>query len=381
MSKRKPHKYKVGEIVKGCKILEHTFSSYKGSSKVQKSYTVFNLEHQEQIEVMERILLTSKSSSVFPRKYKSRVNSLRIKRPDLLKFLVNKEDREKPIGTPYYIEVKCPNKECTFTKSMSVDKLVSRGFNCKYCADKNPFPQKVMSAYLDLNNITYSSEVDIGNRKRMDFIAFIKGKTIAIETHGIQHYSNSTNWGNTTKHHKDTIKYKKQYCKDNNIQLIEIDCRKSEIAFIKEGILQSNLSFLIDNIKDTELFEVIQTKDKEVTEIIRLFKKGSSIRSISKSLSLSTCKITGVLERNIGYTTLAPGERNKNSVKCITTGKEFDGVKDAIEYYNLPSGVKIGMCCRGQRKSAGKHPETGEPLRWEYVNGYTPKQKREDKTI
>ena len=54
-------------------------------------------------------------------------------------------------------------------------------------------------------------------------------------------------------------------------------------------------------------------------------------------------------------------------VKCITTGKKFNCIKEAGEYYNVYY-QSISACCRGKRKSAGKHPITGEKLVWKYID-------------
>ena len=54
-------------------------------------------------------------------------------------------------------------------------------------------------------------------------------------------------------------------------------------------------------------------------------------------------------------------------VKCITTGEIFNSVSTASEIYNI-NRFHIADCCRGERKSAGKHPITGEKLVWEYVD-------------
>lgn len=57
--------------------------------------------------------------------------------------------------------------------------------------------------------------------------------------------------------------------------------------------------------------------------------------------------------------------RKATKVKCVTTGEIFDSIKEANEKYNISKG-KISDCCRGNRKSTGKHPETGEKLIWKY---------------
>ena len=57
-------------------------------------------------------------------------------------------------------------------------------------------------------------------------------------------------------------------------------------------------------------------------------------------------------------------------VQCITTGKKFDTIKEAGEYYSLSQNVTsagISKCCKGKLKSAGKHPITGEKLVWKYI--------------
>lgn len=42
----------------------------------------------------------------------------------------------------------------------------------------------------------------------------------------------------------------------------------------------------------------------------------------------------------------------------------FDGMKKAADYIGLKSITKISDCIYGRRKSAGKHPITGESLTW-----------------
>lgn len=55
-------------------------------------------------------------------------------------------------------------------------------------------------------------------------------------------------------------------------------------------------------------------------------------------------------------------------VKCINTQEIFPSTASAAKAYNIKSHTNISECCMGKRHSAGKHPETGEKLRWEYVD-------------
>ena len=54
-------------------------------------------------------------------------------------------------------------------------------------------------------------------------------------------------------------------------------------------------------------------------------------------------------------------------VKCITTNKIFDYTEEAAKFYHIHA-TSISACCRGKRKSAGKHPVTGEKLIWKYID-------------
>lgn len=59
--------------------------------------------------------------------------------------------------------------------------------------------------------------------------------------------------------------------------------------------------------------------------------------------------------------------QTKQKVKCINNGKIFDSLEEARTWCGLKSTSHISDCCRGERKSAGKSPDTGEKLSWQYI--------------
>ena len=53
-------------------------------------------------------------------------------------------------------------------------------------------------------------------------------------------------------------------------------------------------------------------------------------------------------------------------VECINTKELFPSTVEAAKWAHIKSRSNITDCCLGKRKSAGKHPETGEKLHWRY---------------
>lgn len=54
-------------------------------------------------------------------------------------------------------------------------------------------------------------------------------------------------------------------------------------------------------------------------------------------------------------------------IRCVETGEIFNCIKYAQLWCGLKNSSPISAQLRNKRKSAGKHPETGECLHWEFV--------------
>ena len=54
---------------------------------------------------------------------------------------------------------------------------------------------------------------------------------------------------------------------------------------------------------------------------------------------------------------------------CLNDLKVFQSIKEASEYIGKTRGT-IHAHLRKETRSAGKHPETGERLRWMYYDDY-----------
>lgn len=66
------------------------------------------------------------------------------------------------------------------------------------------------------------------------------------------------------------------------------------------------------------------------------------------------------------------GDKSSRATKviCLNTKQVFNTVKEAGEWCGLKSCSSISACCNNKRKVAGRHPETGEKLKWMYLKDY-----------
>lgn len=56
----------------------------------------------------------------------------------------------------------------------------------------------------------------------------------------------------------------------------------------------------------------------------------------------------------------------RKKVICLNNNKIFDSQLIAANYAGLKNSAPISRCCKGERKTAGKDPITGERLKWNF---------------
>lgn len=121
-----------------------------------KYYTCKCMKCNGEYDIWETHLIKDKSTCPYclGRKVLIGFNDLATVRPDLIKYLKNKEDSNKyTICSSKILELKCP--ECGFEKSMRVSKLSYKGFSCPRCSDNISYSEKFMISLLDQLNVNY----------------------------------------------------------------------------------------------------------------------------------------------------------------------------------------------------------------------------------
>jgi hypothetical protein len=158
---------------------------------------------------------------------------------------------------------------------------------------------------------------------------------------------------------------------DDNHYII-IDARKSELSYMKNNILHSNLIKFFDfsQVDWNECFKLSQ--NSLVVNVVNLWNKGYRTPDICSQLHLSTVTVDSYLhignELNLCKYS-GNGEKYKKVI-CLTTGDVFDSIKAASKYFGIESTSHIGGCCRGERNYCGTDKATNKKLKWMYYDEY-----------
>ena len=91
------------------------------------------------------------------------------------------------------------------------------------------------------------------------------------------------------------------------------------------------------------------------------FNKGKTLSEETKRKISNTLK--GVPKSEETKRKMSEFHPNKRAVYCPQLDEYFESLKDVNVKYGIAHG-NIEKCLRGERKSAGKHPSTGEKLTW-----------------
>lgn len=227
----------------------------------------------------------------------------------LTSLLLNKNDADKYTvhsnEKTYFV---CP--DCGEILYKCIDKVYSRrSLSCK-CGDGVSYPNKFMYSILKQCGFEILPEhiFDFAKNKKYDI--FLPDFNMIIENHGIQHYKQS-NRGRSLKEEQENDAYKYKVAIDNKIQhYIILDCRYSEMEWIKNSIMNSELPKLL-NFSENDIDWVQADKyatSNLITKAAQMFNNGMSRKEIAKEMNLSYTTIRGYINKAINL-----GMCNKNT--------------------------------------------------------------------
>lgn len=103
------------------------------------------------------------------------------------------------------------------------------------------------------------------------------------------------------------------------------------------------------------------TFTEESKEKLRLANIGKTISDETRRKIGNT--LTGIVRSEVTKQKISDNHANKHCVFCPQLNEFFDVMSDVTKKYGIPR-ANIDKCIKGERKSAGKHPVTGEKLTW-----------------
>lgn len=314
-------------------------------------------------------------------------NDLWTTHPEVAKLLENPDDGYKyTYGANVKLNFIC--KDCGTKINSWLSDVVKRGLKCPSCSDGFSYPEKVMYNFLLSCGIKFvyharKNVLDWNNNYEYDF--YLPNENIIIETHGSQHYVENVDFEITLDEQIEIDKQKEYLAYSNGIvDYIVIDCRVSTIDYIKEKILQNDFLFNLSSNSNIDWIE-IDTKSQNsiirdvcefytnnkynmtfemIGEHFNLY-KGTIKKYVTTGAKLGFCTYSEAEQRSLGH--IISNKKRSKKVYCINTNQVFENSNVAGEYYNIiPSSIR-GICNNKKwRKTAGKHPVTGEGLVWTY---------------
>jgi len=177
-----------------------------------------------------------------------------------------------------------------------------RNNQCKFCNDGFSTPEKIV--YLVLKNskvnFIYEKSFEWSNRKRYDF--FLPDHNTIIEVHGMQHYEDKgfkNLGGKSLQDEVENDKYKILLAQENGIaNYIVIDARYTDFEFIKENLIKSKLSKIINLSTDWEKIKA-SSRESVYIQVCNLWNSGiNDLRTISETTKLPEWKISRYLRRS-----------------------------------------------------------------------------------
>ncbi|MGK4040884.1 zinc-ribbon domain-containing protein [Heyndrickxia oleronia] len=306
-------------------------------------------------------------------------------------FLVSKGNSKKEL-------FECP--DCKEKQYKSTYLVTKNGFSCNNCSDGISYPEKFMGALLNQlkikfirdssfewsKDIIHSNKKLCGN-KRYDF--YIPELNCIIETHGRQHYDGGfeTVSDRTLQDEQQNDILKEKIAYENGIKnYIIVNCKFSELEYIKTSILSSELKYLLN-------LELVDWKECHKSACKSLVKIVSNLWN-DKELSLAQIAERLKVSKNTAYTYLKQAKeigwckdeeprilfrnkivsfrrhgRTKKVIQLSESGefiKEWNSATEASKSLDITTNIQ--RSCKGQRKTVGGY-------RWMYKEDYEKKKK------
>ena len=248
------YKYVIGDTIKTkfstILIIDRYKKQWYTNNKIMhKTYLCKCIKHNYEFELREQRIKNDIGCPICGgRKPILGYNTIYDLRPDLLKYIINENDaKNNTLHSNKKILCKCPF--CKREKYIRILNLTKVGFSCDFCSDHISYPNKFLRELFNQLNLNFNCEKTFNWSDNRIYDFYIIDNNTIVEAHGLQHYEEvkfSKLGGRTLKEEQENDKLKEKIAKENGIKhYIVIDCRKSELEWIKNSIMDSKLPELL----------------------------------------------------------------------------------------------------------------------------------------
>jgi hypothetical protein len=305
-------------------------------------------------------------------------NCIATTHPEVSDLFKNKSDANRySYGSTKSSVFKC--KECGFESKKKISNVIKQGFNCPRCSDGISYPEKIMINVLNQIGVYYEKEKifewsknvtsnshKLSGTKRYDF--YIPSIDTIIETHGEQHYKNGI--GKPVEEEKQNDILKEKIALKNGIKkYIVVDCRESNVGFIKNNIFNSDMSNLF-NLENIDWIKCHEFACKSlVKSVCDLWNDIGNTVIVADILNINSHTVVRYLKQGniLKWCNYNPKEelkkngknngrkRNKIVIQLTLNGdflKEWNSVTEAGDCLGI-NFKGISNVCRGKSHSSG----------------------------
>ncbi|WP_283695663.1 hypothetical protein [Clostridium perfringens] len=264
------------------------------------------------------------------------------------------------------ITVKCPN--CGREKKIRINDMYKRKSISCSCGDGKSYPEKFITSVLEQLDLDFEIEYKPNwiENKRYDFR--LKNIDCIIETHGEQHYNGGfkSYGGRTLEEEQANDKIKREIALNNGIKhYIELDCRKSEMDYIKNSILNSELNDLFD-LSNIDWTNCAEFANKNIVKEVCSYwnNKSKSTIKIGEKFNIHCGTVVNYLKRGTrlgwcDYNAKEEVRKCSKKIEIFKNNKSLGIFKSCVELERKSEelfGVKlrqsaISLVCNNKQKN------------------------------
>ena len=276
-------------------------------------------------------------------------------------------------------EIEC--MDCHYTYETREDHIST----CPVCGKKSSYSERFVYSILKQANVNFIPQMEFDWLPVRYYDTYLPDYNAIIEIHGEQHYqpiklNKNQAPEETYKITVEADKLKYDAATSNGLNYYIINASKPDKLFQEAKNILTFIDFTSISELECEKF----ANYKNIKQACELWNQGCDIEEICNTLNKSSQTVQQKLRLGNKYgmciydkhTNMSNAQklRMKNTkihckpVKCTTTGKIFNSIREANEFYNIKNKTGIYDCLSGKCKTCGKDPITQKPLKWEYFN-------------